>query len=184
MFFYFVRHGQTEANRLEVLAGSGLDHPLTEVGHRQAETLAQAIRQHIHHPLHRVIASNMRRAQQTAEYLSRQLGMTLELNAEFREWHLGEWEGKIFAEFGHLLLGSGEPKQGESRQSFYQRIDKAWKSIYSDEQPYLIVAHGGVWLALQDLLQIPRFKISNCHLVRVRTEEDAWQAEILNATGE
>lgn len=179
MLFYFVRHGQTEANKLEVLAGAGLDYPLTEEGHRQAAALAEVLHTHVPHPLHRIVVSNMRRARQTAEYLAKRLNLEIELYPDFREWHLGEWEGKTFAEFGHLLLGGGEPREGESRAQFYERVDAAWKSVHSDTAPYVIVAHGGVWLALQDLLKIPRFKIDNCNLVKVEATDARWSARIL-----
>lgn len=179
MLFYFVRHGQTEANRLEMMAGSGLDYPLTEEGHRQAEKLAQVIGDHIDHPLHRLVASNMQRARQTAEYLASRLNLPLELDAEFREWHLGEWEGRPFSECAHLFLNEGEPRYGESRQTFYARVKKAWDSVHSDTHPYLIVAHGGVWLAMQDLLNMPRFKINNCNLIKVESSDSKWTARIL-----
>jgi broad specificity phosphatase PhoE len=179
MLFYFVRHGQTDANRAGLLAGSGIDHPLNDEGHSQAKALAAVIRSHIPHPLHRLIASNMKRAQQTASYLANELNLPIELNPHFREWHLGEWEGCKFEEYGHLLLGEGEPKTGESRKTFYTRIENAWKSIHCDQQPYLVVAHGAVWLAMQDLLQIPRFKADNCNLMKVESRDNFWRARIL-----
>lgn len=179
MLFYFVRHGQTDANKAELLAGSGLDHELNNDGHRQAQTLAKVIRQHVP-KAHRIVASKMKRARQTAEYLALQLDLQLEFNHEFREWNLGEWEGKSFLEFGHLLIGEGEPKSGESRKAFYARIQSAWTAEHSDTQPWVVVSHGAVWLALQDLLRIPRFKVHNCALVEVRSTGENWQARILN----
>lgn len=176
MLFYFVRHGQTEANSKGLLAGSGIDHPLNETGHGQARALASAVRQHIPHKLHRLIASNMTRAQETASYLARELGIPVEVNADFREWHLGEWEGQPHQNFMHLLLGEGEPREGESRSIFYERVHKGWKTIHHDSEPYLIVAHGAVWLAMQDNLRIPRFKVSNCDLVRVESLNGKWYA--------
>ena len=179
MLFYFVRHGQTEANRLEILAGSGLDYPLTDEGHRQAAELARTLRIQVSGPIHRLVVSNMQRARQTAEYLAESLNLEMEIHPDFREWHLGEWEGKTFAEFGLELLGQGEPQEGESRANFYSRVDSAWRKIHSDTHPYVIVAHGGVWLAMQDLLKIPRFKIDNCNLVRIESSGAQWRARIL-----
>lgn len=180
MLFYFIRHGETEANRQEVLAGSGLDYPLNSTGHLQAEKLAKGIDQLISHPVGRLYASNMQRAQQTAAYVARAVGLPLETVPDFREWHLGEWEGKGYAEYSHLLLEGGEPKTGESRQAFYGRVAAAWREVHSEREPYIVVSHGGVWLALQDILKIPRFAVSNCDVVKVELKDPAsstWMAQ-------
>lgn len=180
MLFYFIRHGETEANRQEVLAGSGLDYPLNANGHQQAEHLSGMIDQLIPHPIARLYASNMKRAQQTADYVSKAVGLPLQTVPDFREWHLGEWEGKGYAQYSHLLLEGGEPQTGESRRTFYDRVGGAWREVHSEREPYIIVAHGGVWLALQDILKIPRFAVSNCDLVRVEVKDQQaaqWSAQ-------
>ena len=183
MLFYFVRHGQTEANLNNVLAGSGIDSPLTPEGHSQAQRVAQVLRHKIPHPLHRLIVSNMTRTQQTASYIAQELGLKIELAADFREWQLGEWEGRPYDQFAHLILGDGEPTQGESRRTFFDRVEKGWKEVHHETEPYLIVSHGGVWLALQDTLKIPRVRIDNCQLVRVEAKPSAqdfvWAATAL-----
>lgn len=181
MLFYFVRHGETEANRQHLLAGSGIDHELNEQGHRQAQELAGNIRHHIGQPIHRVLVSNMIRTKQTGSYLAENLALPMEIMPEWREWHLGEWEGKPYADYGHLILGDGEPPQGESRKIFYGRIEQAWKSIHSPANPYIIVSHGAVWLAMQDLLHIPRFKIENCQLVKIQSRAGRWFAEAITS---
>ncbi len=177
MLFYFVRHGETEFNRLQRLAGGGLDHCLNPQGHAQAEALARDLAQHVPHKVHRIISSHMTRARETAEYLSKMLNLPLDVMPEFREWELGEWEGLPSAEYIAQILGEGEPAEGETRKGFYSRVENAWKSVHSDDQPYILVSHGAVWLAMQDLLKIPRFKINNCALVKVQGPE--WRAEIL-----
>lgn len=179
MLFYFIRHGRTEANARQVLAGSGLDTPLDEVGHEQARRLAEAINTAIRHPVHKLIASHMTRTRQTAEYIARHLNLPVEINPDWREWHLGEWEGQSSTDFIHLLLGDGEPRLGEKRQMFYSRVEQAWKSVHSDTEPYIVVSHGAVWMALQDVLGIPRFRVSNCDLVRVELSDGTWRAEII-----
>lgn len=179
MLFYFVRHGQTEANRNHILQGCGIDHPLNDEGHAQAQRLAKSICQTVGHPIARIVVSDMVRARQTAQYLAEAFQLPLQIKGELREWHLGEWEGQSFMEYGRLLLEDGEPKLGESRKVFYERVGKAWREVHSDNEPYLIVSHGAVWMALQDALQIPRFKVSNCDLVKVQSNGSAWSAEIL-----
>lgn len=180
MLFYFVRHGETHANRSGVLAGAGHDHPLNELGHTQAAELAGAWASLVAHPVHRLIVSSMIRTRETASYLSRALGLEMHVEPDFREWHLGEWEGRTWEQYGPLLLGDGEPSGGESRKEFYARVERAWRAHHRDDKPYVIVAHGAVWLAMQDTLKIPRFKISNCNLVRVKFENGQWTAENLN----
>lgn len=179
MLFYFVRHGQTDANVGEVLAGSGLDHSLNEEGHRQARRLAAQLRHLLHVPPRRLIVSEMKRTRQTATYLAEALALEAEVHAGWREWHLGEWEGGAWATFGALMLNGGEPKSGEARQVFYDRVRAAWTDVHSDEHPYLVVSHGGVWLALQDLLEIPRFKINNCDLIRLERTGARWNATLV-----
>jgi 2,3-bisphosphoglycerate-dependent phosphoglycerate mutase len=177
MLFYFIRHGETDANLKQVLAGSGIDHSLNSTGQLQARALGQRIRSVIGQPVHRLLVSDMRRARETAEYLD--LGLGPEIVADFREWHLGEWEGKPYSDFSHLLLGDGEPSGGETRKVFYSRVEAAWRLVHSANHPYVIVSHGAVWLALQDLLHISRFKIGNCALVRVWCSSGRWKAEVL-----
>lgn len=179
MLFYFVRHGRTEANANQVLAGSGLDHPLLPEGHAQAQGLVREIKKLLPHKVHRIVTSTMTRARETAEYLAEHLELNLESHADWREWHLGEWEGKSSTEFIHLLLGDGEPRQGEARKVFYTRVESAWRTHHSDTEPYIVVSHGGVWLALQDFLKIPRFHINNCSLIKVEAKEGEWKAEVL-----
>jgi broad specificity phosphatase PhoE len=178
MLFYFVRHGETDFNRQHRLAGGGLDHCLNETGHSQAVALARELKKRVPHKVHRLIASSMVRTRETAGYLAQELGMKIELMHEFREWELGEWEGSNSSEFIAQILGEGEPREGESRKTFYSRIERAWRSVHSDSEPYILVSHGAVWLAMQDLLKIPRFKIDNCALVKV-TGGGEWKAEVL-----
>jgi probable phosphoglycerate mutase len=179
MLFYFVRHGETDANRQEILAGSGIDYPLNENGHLQAQALAKVIRQQIGQPVHRVLVSDMIRAKQTASYIATSLELKVEIIPDIREWHLGEWEGKPFSEYGHLILSDGEPQSGEARKVFYDRVDKAWRGFHSQSQPYVMVSHGAVWLAMQDLLHMPRFKIDNCQLIKVSSHAGRWKGEVL-----
>ncbi|MGE0527697.1 MAG: histidine phosphatase family protein [Bdellovibrionales bacterium] len=181
MLFYFIRHGETDANRQQLLAGAGMDHPLNLDGRAQARRLASVFRELVPHPIHRLLVSSMTRTRQTAEPLAEALALEIQLVPDFREWHLGEWEGKSFFDFGHLLLGEGEPAGGEARQVFYSRIEQTWRAHHCDQNPYVIVSHGAVWLALQDLLKMPRFKVSNCDIVKVQSDGTRWCAQILSS---
>ncbi|MGZ3722936.1 MAG: histidine phosphatase family protein [Bdellovibrionales bacterium] len=178
MLFYFVRHGETDSNSSGLLAGS-TDCALNESGHQQAEALAWRLSQILQPPVHRILVSNMTRARETAGYLTKTLNLQAEVVPDFREWHLGEWEGQHYLDYREAILGDGEPRSGESRAAFYGRVEKAWKLHHSETQPYLMVSHGVVWLAIQDLLKIERFKIDNCGLVKVFLQNGRWRAETL-----
>lgn len=179
MLFYFVRHGQTLANAQRIIAGGGQDFPLIDKGHRQAELLASVFKDKVDEKIHRLVASNLKRTQETGAYLSRALGLTLETSADLREWELGDWEGLDYATCTPLILGSGDPPGGEPRKKFYARVEAAWGALHQDKQVYLVVSHGGVWMALQDIMQIPRFKIDNCQLVRATCFQGVWRAEVI-----
>jgi broad specificity phosphatase PhoE len=180
MLFYFIRHGETIYNREHRMSGSGLDVELTDVGHRQAESLAQSFRQLVRDKIHRLHVSNLVRAQQTAGYLAKTLGLQMQTVPDLREWHLGDWEGQDSAKCVPLMLGIGEPGgDGESRQAFYTRVARGWSAVHNENEPYAMVSHGGVWLAMQDNLKIPRFRIGNCQIVRAEFRSGQWHAEIL-----
>jgi probable phosphoglycerate mutase len=63
---YVARHGLTEGNIAQTV--QGFDDPLAEQGHRQAMRLAERAK---HLEFDHLIASDMLRAQQTAEYIAR-----------------------------------------------------------------------------------------------------------------
>ena len=91
MTFYFVRHGQTEANRMRLLAGSGLDYELNDEGRAQAGRLAMAIAGSGAAPSaqvspfslspmpKRLFASQLKRAHQTAQTLAPHLNLNVEV---------------------------------------------------------------------------------------------------------
>jgi hypothetical protein len=75
MRLYFVRHGESEANVLEVFSNRGLEHGLTQRGRVQTASLAQKLagRQII-----KLFTSPILRATQTAEILAEMLGVPCE----------------------------------------------------------------------------------------------------------
>jgi broad specificity phosphatase PhoE len=91
MKLYFVRHGQSEANVLNVISNRGLVHPLTELGRQQAAQLAQSLAAV---PIARIYASPLLRARQTAEIISAALQLPFEIAEALREPDCGSAEGR------------------------------------------------------------------------------------------
>ncbi len=87
--FILVRHGQTEWNREERFRGRA-DLALTELGHRQAEAAGRSLRGR---PIAALYCSPLRRALQTAEAISRELGIPAEPNEGLIDMDFGEFQG-------------------------------------------------------------------------------------------
>lgn len=79
-----LRHGRTAANKNGLLQGR-VDNPLDAVGLAQAEAAVAAIG-----PVDRVVASPLRRAQQTGAAF----GLPVETDERFIELNYGDWEEK------------------------------------------------------------------------------------------
>ncbi len=77
---YFVRHGETEGNKGAFFQFP--DTPLTELGLAQAEAAGERLR---HVRLDALIASPFKRAQQTAEAVSKATGLPIETFNDFHE---------------------------------------------------------------------------------------------------
>jgi len=88
---YFVRHGESEANRLRIISNRDLPHPLTEAGRLQAAALAARLKPN---PITGIYASPIPRARQTGEILSTALSVPLETAEALREPDTGIWEGR------------------------------------------------------------------------------------------
>lgn len=88
-----VRHGQSEANNLDIFAGN-YDIELTELGHKQAQCTAKFIAEN--YKVDKVYASDLKRAFKTAEYIAERFGLDVVPNKKFREISAGKWEGEKF----------------------------------------------------------------------------------------
>ena len=77
---YFVRHGETEGNTGKIFQGS--DTPLNERGFEQARVVAERCAKL---PVQALLASSMKRAQQTAEVIGKRIGLPIESSDLFAE---------------------------------------------------------------------------------------------------
>jgi probable phosphoglycerate mutase len=84
------RHAETDANIRLVLDSLPPGPPLTELGRRQADDLADALAVE---PVAGVYASTALRAQQTAQPVADRHGLTVEITAGLHEVFMGDLEG-------------------------------------------------------------------------------------------
>lgn len=109
-----VRHGQTEAADIEkpfaLKHGHGDPH-LTDLGHRQAEAVADRL---VNEAIDGLVVTSLTRTHQTAEPLAGRIGHRPVEEHDLREVFLGEWEGGLF----RYMLADEHPAALEFRQTF------------------------------------------------------------------
>lgn len=88
--FYIVRHGQTIWNIKGQTQGHG-DSSLTKMGFKQADELGCALKNKYN--ITKIFCSDLGRAVQTAETISKHLHLEVVKSKELREMGFGIWEG-------------------------------------------------------------------------------------------
>lgn len=172
--FFFLRHGETEANVREIVAGTR-DVPLTELGHEQARAAAAALKAC---GITAIYSSAMRRARDTADYAARELGLPVQVVPELGERNWGVLEGKP----RNLRVPGSTPPGAETPESFAHRVLSGLARI--NEGIPLIVAHAGVFRVLCNTVGVsePVDPVSNAHPIRCRPPDDSnatWRFEFL-----
>ena len=147
-----IRHGETTWNVDTRIQGQ-LDIPLNANGRWQAERLAEALKGE---PIQAIYTSDLARAWETAQYVSRATGVELTKEIGLRERGFGDFEGKTFAEIEQLLPEQSlrwrkrdpefSPAGGESLVALRARVVEAAQrlaALHAGEQ-IALVGHGGV----------------------------------------
>jgi broad specificity phosphatase PhoE len=148
--FYFVRHGETEWNRVGRVMGR-LPIPLSEEGRAQVRALIPML---LDLGSRVVWTSPLPRARETAEEIASGLGgLPLHVEEELTEVDYGDWEGRTFAEIVgdpsyHEYLHDPELAAAAGRREglcrVRQRVCDALSRIAATTggEPALVVSHG------------------------------------------
>ena len=126
--FFFIRHGQTAANRDGLRSGGESDTHLTELGREQAREAGLV--------LHRlgltpglILSSPLSRTIETARLLNDRFGLEVRMVSGLIERRLGTWNGRS-VEATRLPLAAGEtPPGGESDAVFRARVLAAFRTL-------------------------------------------------------
>ena len=144
----FLRHGECQGG--EVFRGSGSDVALTDKGWQQMRGSVQDM-----NSWDSIITSPLQRCRGFATEQSERLGIPLTENANWREIHFGDWEGRLMADVWKEspdLVASyfkdpnqSTPHNGEPFAEVAERLKGAWETLLTEHrnQHVLVVQHGG-----------------------------------------
>jgi probable phosphoglycerate mutase len=151
--FWFLRHGETDYNAAGLSQGA-LDTDLNATGRAQAAAAGPRL---VGREIVQIIASPLRRARETAEIVNEYLGLDLAFEPGLREVLFGGMEGKLLQPwFPEWLEGRYTPPGAESFAEVTARVEAAMVRVLALPGPLLVVAHGGVFRALRDLMDLPK----------------------------
>lgn len=191
---YLIRHGQTEYNRKGVVQGSGIDAPLNEVGHLQAEAFYNTYRDT---SFDHVYTSTLQRSIQSVEQFLKDGLPTTKLSG-LNEINWGVKEGKVPSTEEHsyyrqIMEGWQAGKLdvaiegGESPLMVQERQKPALDHILAqeDEDTILVCMHGRamrIFLCLllnRDLRTMDQFEHTNLGLYLLHYHYDDQRFELI-----
>lgn len=148
---FLLRHGETAAEGQRRFIG-WTDLPLTDGGRRQARRCGRELASG---RIASIWCSDLLRAKETAEIISRRIGVPIRSTTALREIHLGAWEGLEMAEVRRCdpeawrlrgdRLPDFRPPGGESFRDLADRVLPEFASIAAaGDTDILVVGHAGV----------------------------------------
>ena len=144
--FFFVRHGESEANAAHRFSGRQ-DSPLTERGRRQAAVVATALDAV---PFDRIVATPLSRSLDTALVVGRRRRMPVDIARDLVEIDVGDRTGATFDEVRGLPDWKDDGfvgwPGGETLEQVHGRALRAVR-LLARETPggtVLVIGHGGV----------------------------------------
>ncbi|MHA2108053.1 MAG: histidine phosphatase family protein [Candidatus Hodarchaeales archaeon] len=155
----FVRHGESEANVLNIFSNTGYKHGLTDRGTMQVKSLVKIL-ELSYSNIDKIICSPLKRAVDTAKILEEKIGVKYEIDSRLIEFSVGDLEGKSdskswtkFMDLWNEWFENGNLEAslpgGESLSQISKRIKNFLDDVkqrYSDNPnvEIIVVCHGGV----------------------------------------
>ncbi|MBL8709815.1 MAG: histidine phosphatase family protein [Rhodospirillaceae bacterium] len=150
--FYFLRHGETEWNRRGLIQGR-VNMPLNGTGLAQAraarELLAGA-------GIATICTSPLDRARLTAEIIAAGLHVPVREIANLGECRFGTCEGQPKGPWYDAWRRGETPPGAEKFALFLERALEGLNEALAAPGPVLIVAHGGIYWAIERFAGIAR----------------------------
>ncbi|MDH3294655.1 MAG: histidine phosphatase family protein [Acidimicrobiia bacterium] len=172
-----LRHGQSTWNDIGRWQGRA-DPPLSEFGQTQALAAARLLGQ-----VDVIVTSPLERAYKTAEIIAEHLGVgPVEVIEDLKERSIGLWEGltrvEIEADWPGWIDDDRRPVGWEHDVDLQNRVVKAFAEVgrrYAGAT-VLLIAHGGVLIAMEKYLSVNEARIPNLHGRVFRWTEGRFEA--------
>lgn len=178
MKLYIVRHGETSANKKELIMGHG-DIPLNRDGVAQAKKLAERLRI-VNFDF--IYSSDLKRARRTTKEIFKYQDCRISYVKALREKNFGDFEGKSRQPYYEYFNEHGYepdtpiPGGGESRRVFQKRVISFLDRIYKKQRnkTVLFSTHGGVMkMLLLHIYKTPletnsKLKLDNAALTLIK----------------
>jgi broad specificity phosphatase PhoE len=194
-----IRHAETEANVAQQVWQGSSDTPVTMRGERQiAATAAHLATLHRRSAVDVCYGSPLPRARRTADAISRVISLPMQVDHALREFDLGDWEGRTFADLEETENLSSRweadphfaPPGGESPYLFQRRVVTTFERLAAihPNQTLLVVTHGAV---IRNLLAVwigngpgdwRRWQACNCSITMLARRGQLWRPIVLNDT--
>ena len=126
--FFFIRHGETVANRDGVRSGGECETYLTQRGCAQAKAVGLALSEVDIRP-GIIISSALSRTLETVRILNDRLRLEITVEKELNERLLGDWNGRPVTETQSNLAAGETPPNGESSALFRERVMGALRRL-------------------------------------------------------
>jgi probable phosphoglycerate mutase len=151
--FWFLRHGETDYNAKGLSQGA-IDIALNQTGRDQARRAAPVL---AGRGITAIFASPMLRTRETTDIVNETLRLQVISEPDLREVVFGGMEGKpLMPWFAEWMEGRSTPAGAESFAELLVRAERAMRRVLQHPGPVLIVAHGGIFRGIRDLLGLPR----------------------------
>lgn len=191
-----VRHGATDWN-LQGRCQGATDRELNAVGIRQAEEIAATLTRE---SIHAIYSSDLKRAQQTAQLISRPHNLPVRIEQDVRELDHGALEGLTFNEIKDSypdFIQRWRAEPAEIRVPGGERLidvaERAWKGLnriverHPAAQTIVVVSHNFPILGIvcrvtgTHLNHYRTFHVDPCGVTRLsRNGTDDWQITHIN----
>jgi probable phosphoglycerate mutase len=188
---YFVRHGETDWNRLQRYQGQ-TDIPLNDTGRDQARRNGRMLAVHLGAAAGDLdyVASPLSRTTETMQIVRAELGLdphAFRRDDRLKEQHFGHWEGQLWSELPSLdPVGFAArkadpwhwmPQGGENYDMVVARIVPWLATLRRDT---VVVSHGNISRTLRHLLlghersAAPKLEVPQDRVLRIKAGVGEW----------